>query len=308
LIRSIIEFLNIHHLELFYYVAVHGGISAAVRRMPYGIQQPAISAQMLRLEDAVGTILFHRRPFSLTPAGAKLFDEIRPFFARLGDLPAYVRGHAQQRLRLAAPARILRDYLPELLSNYKQRFRDFGLTLYDVNQGAAEELLRDGKIDVAITELERRPMTPLHSCELIRLPVVLVVPRRPACRSIRDLFRDGDASHKLIALPAHELITKQFQAGLKNLGLDWSTSIEVSSLDLIDIYCALGFGIGSSVLVPGRRIARGLRLLPLQRFKPLTIAALWRDGLSDVAQSFLNDVRAIARRINGSRNREFRRL
>ena len=37
--------MNIHHLELFYYVAKHGGISEAVRKIPYGIQQPAVSAQ-----------------------------------------------------------------------------------------------------------------------------------------------------------------------------------------------------------------------------------------------------------------------
>ena len=38
--------MNVHHLELFYYVARHGGISAAVRYIPYGIQQPAVSGQM----------------------------------------------------------------------------------------------------------------------------------------------------------------------------------------------------------------------------------------------------------------------
>lgn len=46
--------MNVHHLELFYYVAKHGGISAAVRGIPYGIQQPAVSAQMRALEDEVG--------------------------------------------------------------------------------------------------------------------------------------------------------------------------------------------------------------------------------------------------------------
>ena len=42
--------MNVHHLELFYYVAKHGGISAAVRHIPYGIQQPAVSGQMGALE------------------------------------------------------------------------------------------------------------------------------------------------------------------------------------------------------------------------------------------------------------------
>ena len=63
--------MNIHHLELFYYVARHGGIAEAVRNMPYGIQQPAVSAQILQLEDYLGVSLFQRRPFCLTPAGDK---------------------------------------------------------------------------------------------------------------------------------------------------------------------------------------------------------------------------------------------
>ena len=45
--------MNVHHLELFYYVARHGGISSAVRHMPYGIQQPAVSSQVLQLEKTL---------------------------------------------------------------------------------------------------------------------------------------------------------------------------------------------------------------------------------------------------------------
>src|SRR4051812_93406 len=109
--------------------------------MPYGIQQPAISGQLSQLEKTLGVRLFDRRPFELSPAGAKLFSEIEPFFAGLGDLPAYVRGHAPHRLRLAAPGRILRDYLPTILASYKRRYPDMELTLHDVNQASAEDLL-----------------------------------------------------------------------------------------------------------------------------------------------------------------------
>src|SRR3954462_2493834 len=75
--------MNVHHLELFYYVARHGGISAAVRHIPYGIQQPAVSGQMRALEENTGTRLFERSPFRLTPAGEKLFAHVRPFFENL---------------------------------------------------------------------------------------------------------------------------------------------------------------------------------------------------------------------------------
>ena len=75
--------MNVHHLELFYFVARHGGIMPAVRNIPYGIQQPAVSAQVAQLEEFLGATLFQRRPFALTPAGEKLYDFISPFFSKL---------------------------------------------------------------------------------------------------------------------------------------------------------------------------------------------------------------------------------
>jgi DNA-binding transcriptional LysR family regulator len=50
--------MNIHHLELFYHVARHGGISSAVRHMPYAIQQPAVSSQIRNARIVVGTNRF----------------------------------------------------------------------------------------------------------------------------------------------------------------------------------------------------------------------------------------------------------
>jgi DNA-binding transcriptional LysR family regulator len=55
-----------HHVELFYYVARYGGISAASRHIPYGLDQPAISGQITDFERQLGRSLFERRPFQLT--------------------------------------------------------------------------------------------------------------------------------------------------------------------------------------------------------------------------------------------------
>src|SRR5205814_8996268 len=102
--------------------------------MPYGIQQPAISGQMSQLEKTLGTKLFHRRPFGLTPRGAKLFAAIEMFFSGLQHLPDQVCGHAAQHLRLASPAIVLRHYLPAILARYKRSYPAFKLTLHDANQ------------------------------------------------------------------------------------------------------------------------------------------------------------------------------
>ena len=89
--------MNVHHLELFFYVAKHGGISSAVRHMPYGIQQPAVSGQILQLEEYLGQKLFHRRPFSLTPGGERLFRfilfAIKKRFDESGNILRSKRSH-----------------------------------------------------------------------------------------------------------------------------------------------------------------------------------------------------------------------
>ena len=81
--------MNIHHLELFYYVARHKGIAGAVRNMPYGIQQPAVSAQVIQLENDLGVTLFQRRPFELTPAGEAAYRDLR---TEAEDYDARLRG------------------------------------------------------------------------------------------------------------------------------------------------------------------------------------------------------------------------
>jgi len=93
--------VNVHHLELFYTVAKSGGISAAVRQDPYGIQQPRSRADA-KLEEDVGAKLFERQSIRLTKAGEKLFAHVEPFFSQL---PQPRRSAAPGRPRKSASAR-----------------------------------------------------------------------------------------------------------------------------------------------------------------------------------------------------------
>ena len=291
--------MNIHHLELFYQVARHGGISEAVRKMPYGIQQPAVSGQILQLEDQLGLKLFQRRPFALTPAGRELFEFVEPFFAKLLETGARLRGETSQRLRLAAPGAILRDHLPKLLKQHRRAFPQLRLSLYDANQGTAENMLRKQEVDLAITELEGRPAPGIRCCELLKLPLQLLVSPARRIRSANELWKAGEIVDPLICMPANETITKLFREGLSKVGVDWPTSVEVSSLDLIPSYVCAGFGIGLSVVAPGEKPPVKIRLLPLPGFPPLIIAALWQGKLPPIAEAFLAAIKSHARVLQG---------
>src|SRR5207249_4300130 len=121
--------MNIHHLELFYFVARHGGISEAVRNIPYGIQQPAVSGQVGQLEEYLGVTLFQRRPFELTPAGEKLYKFIQPFFSNLDALANELQGGKERHIRIGASTMVLRDHLPELFQSVRKKFPNLKIAL-----------------------------------------------------------------------------------------------------------------------------------------------------------------------------------
>ena len=138
--------MNVHHLELFYYVARHGGIMPAVRNIPYGIQQPAVSAQMAQLEEFLGVTLFHRRPFALTPEGEKLYA-IHPavFFEPRQNRRRISRragaAHPHRRLDDCVCAIICRSCLPGTCA---KNFPDLKLSLREGYPAQLEELLLKG--------------------------------------------------------------------------------------------------------------------------------------------------------------------
>jgi len=297
--HKIIAPVNIHHLELFYHVAKHGGISEAVRRMPYGIQQPAVSGQILKLEEDLGLKLFQRRPFALTPAGRELFEFVEPFFGRVEETGTRLRGEASERLRLAGPSAVLRDHLPSLLEQYRRAFPRLRLSLHVANQAAAESMLRKQQIDLAIIELEGRPAG-LRCRALLKLPLYLLVPQSRRLRSASELWKADEIADPLISLPANETITKLFREGLRDLSINWPTSVEVSALDLIPAFVRAGFGIGLSVLAPGEKAPGKIRRVALPNFPPLVIAALWQGKLSEVAEGFLEIIKTHSRELQSA--------
>src|SRR5687767_923377 len=113
--------MNIHHLELFYHVARHGGITAAVRHMPYSIQQPAVSSQIRQLEIHLGVKLFERQPFQLTAEGEKLNAFAAPFFDRIDSVGASLSARARAQLRISASELVLRDHMPAVMKRVKPK-------------------------------------------------------------------------------------------------------------------------------------------------------------------------------------------
>jgi DNA-binding transcriptional LysR family regulator len=289
--------MNVHHLELFYYVARHGGIMPAVRNIPYGIQQPAVSSQVAQLEEFLGVTLFQRRPFALTPAGEKLFEFIRPFFSSLDRVAAEFQGGQARHFRIGASTIVLRDHLPKLLRGVRKQFPRMKVSLREGYPAQLEDLLARDEVDLLITLMERQPAAGLQSLVLLELPAVLLVEKSSPLKSVEELWQRDKIEEPLICLPAHEALTKNFLAWLAGLGVEWFPSLEASSADLIETYVASGLGIGVSVSVPRKPLPKNVRALPLAGFPPVVIGALWRGKKTPLLDAFLDMAKRRAREI-----------
>ncbi len=286
---TLLAIVNIHHLELFYHVATHRGISRAVRHIPYGIQQPAVSGQMLQLEGDLGVKLFERTPFSLTAQGTELYAFVRPFFENLGAVEARLRKRAAPVIRIAASDLVLREYLPPVMQRLRKSHPNLRLILQSGFTADLEAWVLDGKVDLAVTPLERQPPKRLSCQRLLRVPLVLQVARKSPYRSAAELWAQRRPTEPLITLPADEITSRYFMKGLQHLGVEWAAAKKASSMDMITEYVAGGHGIGLNIDLPGAPKNARVRTLPLDGFKPLVIAALWHGEADPMVLAMVDE-------------------
>ena len=294
--------MNIHHLELFYYVARHGGIMPAVHNIPYGIQQPAVSSQIAQLEEFLGATLFQRRPFTLTPAGRELYDYVKPFFDNLDPVAEKIRGGISQHLRIAASETVLREHLPAMLQELRGPFPKLKVTLREGYHPEVVTWLQQREIDVSLGLVGSKPPPGVNALPLFKLPLVLLVPKTSRLKSAQELWERDPIGESLITVPSNEFISRAFQAGLAKLGVDWFSRIEVNSVEIVQTYVAKGYGIGVTVGVPKMKLHPQVRVLPLEGFEPVKFGVLWQGGKNPLLDAFLTIVQATARRLLAGEN------
>jgi DNA-binding transcriptional LysR family regulator len=290
--------MNVHHLELFYYVARHKGVSAAARHIPYGIQQPAISAQIIQLEDSLGTTLFHRRPFSLTPAGVELYAFAEPFFKGLPLIEEKLRGGEQVRLRIGAPEAIQQYYLPHILKELKRRNKTLEFSLVSGRQDELELMLLAQDLDMAFTAVHSKVQPGLRQEELTQLGMALLVPEGSGLKKADQLWQQDRIEAPLLTVPPVDPLCIHFQQELQRRKVEWFPTLELNTLDLVYRYTADGFGIGLVPQLKDRRLPKGTRLVPLDGFPTVSYAAIWVGNLNPIQQELLDTAREMGRHVN----------
>ncbi|HEU5265587.1 MAG TPA: LysR family transcriptional regulator [Jatrophihabitans sp.] len=176
--------LDVTRLRVIDSVARHGSVTAAAGELHYS--QPSVSHHLARLEAETGAQLLQRvgRGIRLTPAGQLLADRAAEIIGRIdaaeAELSANV-GLTAGRVRLAGFSSIIGSLVPRAVTTLARRHPGLRISLTDTHPAEALELLRAGRIDVAIIfrydETEPEPVgVRLH--HLLDDPVYLLSIRR----------------------------------------------------------------------------------------------------------------------------------
>jgi len=148
---------SVRQLECLVAVSKHLNFRAAARDCH--ISQPALSAQIARLEEILGVTLFerNRRRVLLTPVGEVVMERAKKLLADLDDLDVVARAHADPlagQLRLGVIPTIAPYLMPRVLPALRAVCPNLELLLREEQTGRSLELLGEGKLDAVLLALE----------------------------------------------------------------------------------------------------------------------------------------------------------
>ena len=145
--------LDVTRLRVIDAVARHGSVTAAARDLHYS--QPTVTHHLARLETETGAQLLQRvgRGIRLTQAGQLLADRAAEIIGRIDAADAELAAHVgltAGRVRLAGFSSAIGSLVPRAVAGLAGSHPGLQISLTDMHPPDALELLRTGKIEVAI--------------------------------------------------------------------------------------------------------------------------------------------------------------
>lgn len=238
--------MDLRQLSYFVAVAEEGQFTRAAARV--SVAQPAVSAQIRRLERELGEPLFHRdqRLVRPTAAGEALLPHARAALAaaeRGRDTIASLRGvlHGRLRVGIAGPV----DHrLAEALGDFHRAHPAVAIT---VTQGHNEPVLgsvANGDFDAAVVGIGAQPLPPqVRAREVATEPLVLAVRRGDPLSRRRSVTLAQLREQPMITLVRGSGLRAVLESASREAGFIPQISAEAGDLDSLVRLAAEGLGV-----------------------------------------------------------------
>jgi|TARA_Y100000310_G_C20634248_1_gene790338 DNA-binding transcriptional LysR family regulator len=285
--------VNVDALRAFLVITETGSFSTAARQLH--LTQPAVSKRIALLESQLGARLFERtgRSVSLTEAGDELAPRAKQILLSIEDSKRAIHnlsGRVSGTLSLATSHHIGLWRLPPLLREYAAHHPQVSLDLHFMDSVVANELVLQGKLELAIATLAPAPDEPderLRSVPIWDDRLVFVVASDHPLAAFDTVTLAQLADHTAI-LPDLSTYTGRIVKQLFDTrGLQLQVAMSTNYLETVKMLISIG--LGWSVL-PCTMLDEGTHALQLPDLAiNRTLGYLHHAGrtLSNAAKAFL---------------------
>lgn len=238
--------MDIHQLRTFVAVAREGTITRAADIVH--LSQPAVSAHIKAVEDALGLALFERTPrgMSLTPEGQRLLSKAEQTLAAHEDLvgeATRIKGRLVGKLTLGVSSSSNHAAIGKLLTTLSERCPDVEVSLRHATSLDVQAGLRNGTFDAGFYNDTDAPGPELVAQEVGRFTVHLVAPLGGSATSDRLDWKALE-QQTWIYPPKSACCGKTAEGLFKTHGIQPTRVISVDREDVTRTLIASGLGIG----------------------------------------------------------------
>ncbi len=287
--------INLHHLRVFYMAAKYESCTAAAQKLC--VTQPAITAQIRKLEDQCSLKLFKKRGrnIHLTDEGTALFHYARRIFEcerEVEDAIEEMRKLKRGVLRLGTTKTYARYFMPVLISTFHETYPQIKIHLDEGSSLDMTHSLVGLKNEVVVIAMaaENPAVTfiPLSHEKL----VLIMAPSHPlankAAVSVREL-----AGEPIIMKEAGSGTRLKVNGLFERYGCDLNILMETSNAEFIKQLVQQGEGFSFLVkeAVATELQEKKLVSVPLMEeelYLDVSIAYLKNEHLSRPAQAFVD--------------------
>ena len=268
------------------------------------VSQPTLSAQLRKLEGALGVPLIERRPrhVTLTPAGQAVAERARRMLQDAEDIRRLARASQDPlagRLRVGLIPTLGPYLLPRVAPRLARALPRLALVLHEYQTAPLVERVQAGELDLALLALPADTKS-LHTRSLFAEAFLVAMPERHALAARRRLKPADLEGEKLLLLEDGHCLRDQALEVCARAGTE-EQDFRATSLETLRQMVAAGLGV---TLLP--RLAaegpfgttRGLALRPFAPPAPTRlIGAAWRP--TTTRQAAIDAVCDVIRRTLG---------
>jgi DNA-binding transcriptional LysR family regulator len=237
--------MELRHLSYFVAVAEEGQVTRAAARL--SVAQPAVSAQVRRLERELGEPLFHRdqRGVRLTAAGEALLPHARAALAaaeRGRDAIGSLRGLAEGSLRVGV-VRPVDGRFAAALGAFHRAHPAIRIAVVERHNEPLLEALGTGEVDVALVGTPRRPPAPIRSHVVASEPLAVGIGRDHPLRTRRSVSLAALRDEPMITLTRDSGLRTVLENACREAGFSPRIAVEAGELRGLAELAAEGLGV-----------------------------------------------------------------